>query len=210
MKLFYYEHCPFCIRVLMLIHFKNLSVEKIVLLNDDEETPIAMIGKKMLPVLQKDNGDYLPESLDILQYLDHLDESILPAHNEPEVIVKWLNEAKPYLNQLTRPRMIHYPFKEFATPSARHYFELKKSEQIGSFSKLITQTEEILRKFQPILNKINDQARDMTNKDLTWEDIYLFPYLLSLTLVQELQWPHIIKEYLDSKCDLFRIPLYTL
>ena len=209
MKLFYYEHCPFCIRVLMLIYFKNINVEKIVLLNDDEETPVAMIGKKMLPVLQKDNGEYLPESLDIIGYIDNLHESILPPHDEPDFIVAWLNEAKPCLNQLARPRMIHYPFKEFSTPSARDYFERKKSEQIGSFPKLIAQTEEILLKFQPILNKISDLVSDMTNTSLTWEDIYLFPYLLSLTLVPEFPWPHAIKKYLDMKCDLLGIPAYT-
>jgi glutaredoxin 2 len=193
----------------MLIHFKNLNIEKVVLLNDDEKTPISMIGKKMLPILQKNNNEYLPESLDIVQYLDQLDESILPIHSEPTRILKWLDQAKPYLNQLVRPRMIYYPFKEFETQSARDYFERKKSETIGSFAQLIDQTKEILETFQPILNHISDPVFDITNNHLSWEDIYLFPHLLSLTLVPGVRWPLVIEKYLHTKCNLFDIAPYT-
>lgn len=54
--------------------FKKLAVEQIVLFDDDIETPTKMIGRKMLPILQKDDGSYLPESLDIVHYVDSINE----------------------------------------------------------------------------------------------------------------------------------------
>ncbi len=53
MKLYIYDHCPFCVKARMIFGLKNLPVERITLLNDDEATPTKMIGKKMAPILQK-------------------------------------------------------------------------------------------------------------------------------------------------------------
>ena len=41
-----YDHCPFCVRARMIFGLKNLPVELIVLANDDEATPIGLVGKK--------------------------------------------------------------------------------------------------------------------------------------------------------------------
>ena len=36
MKLYVYDHCPFCVRACMIFGLKNLPVELVVLANDDE------------------------------------------------------------------------------------------------------------------------------------------------------------------------------
>ena len=36
MKLYVYDHCPFCVRGRMIFGLKNLPVELVVLANDDE------------------------------------------------------------------------------------------------------------------------------------------------------------------------------
>ena len=46
MKLYIYDHCPFCVRARMIFGLRGLPVEEAVLLNDDEAAPIAMIGAK--------------------------------------------------------------------------------------------------------------------------------------------------------------------
>ncbi|APC11800.1 Glutaredoxin-2 [Providencia rettgeri] len=46
MKLYVYDHCPFCVRARMIFGLKKLAVEQVFLLDDDKETPISMIGKK--------------------------------------------------------------------------------------------------------------------------------------------------------------------
>ena len=46
MKLYIYDHCPFCVKARMIFGLKNIPVELNVLLNDDEATPTRMIGQK--------------------------------------------------------------------------------------------------------------------------------------------------------------------
>ena len=49
MKLYHYDHCPFCVRARMIIGLRGLNVEQIPLANDDEATPIGLFGKKWCP-----------------------------------------------------------------------------------------------------------------------------------------------------------------
>lgn len=53
MKLYIYDHCPFCVRARMIFGLRDVAVEEVVLANDDEATPIGMIGSKQVPILQK-------------------------------------------------------------------------------------------------------------------------------------------------------------
>lgn len=53
MKLYIYDHCPFCLKARMIFGLKNLPVELIVMSNDDEATPTRMIGQKMAPIFAK-------------------------------------------------------------------------------------------------------------------------------------------------------------
>lgn len=77
MKLFVYEHCPYCVKARMIFGLKNLPVEVKALLNDDEKTPTSMVGKKVVPILQKQDGSFMPESMDIVQYIDNSDHKPL-------------------------------------------------------------------------------------------------------------------------------------
>ena len=63
MKLYIYDHCPFCVRARMIFGLRGVAVEEVILQNDDEETPIRMIGAKQVPILQKDDGSFMGESL---------------------------------------------------------------------------------------------------------------------------------------------------
>ncbi len=55
MKLYIYDHCPYCLKARMIFGLKNIPVELHVLLNDDAETPTRMVGQKQVPILQKDD-----------------------------------------------------------------------------------------------------------------------------------------------------------
>ena len=58
MKLYIYDHCPYCLKARMIFGLKNIPVELHVLLNDDAETPTRMVGQKQVPILQKDDSRY--------------------------------------------------------------------------------------------------------------------------------------------------------
>lgn len=42
MELYAFDHCPFCVRVRIIIGLKKLPIEIKYLLQDDEETPIRL------------------------------------------------------------------------------------------------------------------------------------------------------------------------
>lgn len=66
MRLFIYDHCPYCVRARMAFGMKNIPVDVSVLSNDDETTPISMIGIKACPILQKPDGSFMAESMDMV------------------------------------------------------------------------------------------------------------------------------------------------
>ena len=50
MKLYIYDHCPFCVRARMAAGLRGLAVEQVILANDDEDNPIRMIGAKQVTI----------------------------------------------------------------------------------------------------------------------------------------------------------------
>nr|MBA2816693.1 ribosomal-protein-S5-alanine N-acetyltransferase [Candidatus Pantoea persica] len=126
MKLYIYDHCPFYVKARMIFGLKNLPVELVVMLNDDEATPKKLIGQKMAPVLQKDDGSAMAESLSIVRFIDKSDgEPLLTGKTNP-AITDWLRRVNGYVNKLLPPRIADAAFAEFATPQARDYFAAKK------------------------------------------------------------------------------------
>ena len=101
--------------------------------NDDEATPIRMIGAKQLPILEKDDGTFMGESLDIVRHIDEtagkgrLKEAVRPE------IQAWLDKVGQYANKLIQPRDVLAGFPEFATPSAVAYFTERKQKLIRGF-----------------------------------------------------------------------------
>lgn len=211
MKLYIYDHCPFCVKARMIFGLKNIPVELNVLLNDDEETPTRMIGQKMAPILQKDDSRYLPESLDIVYYVDKLDGKPLLTGKRNPAIETWLRKVNGYVNRLLLPRVAKAPFDEFATPQARAYFVKKKEASIGPF-------EEHLSHSAGLIKNINDDLRDLdklikqpnaVNGELSEDDIHLFPLLRNLTLVAGVEYPTRVADYRDNMAKQTQVNLLS-
>ena len=111
-------------------------------LNDDVDGPTALIGTKMVPILAKDDGTYMAESLDIVTFIDqNFGEPVLaPSANRPE-LTDWLANAA--LNPLTMPRWVQAPLAEFATAGGVGYFTEKKEESIGPFAEHLANSAEL-------------------------------------------------------------------
>jgi len=125
MKLYIYDHCPFCVRARMIFGIQQIPVEQIILANDDEATPIRLIGAKQVPILQKPDGSYMGESLDIVRHINAQASQPISETIRPE-IQAWADKVGEYYNQLLFPRSIQLGLPEFATPSAVVYFIRKK------------------------------------------------------------------------------------
>jgi glutaredoxin 2 len=169
-----------------MLHLAKLPFENIVLLNDDEGTPIKMIGKKQLPILQKENGEYISESLDIVEFLDK-NLNILGGKRDANIEL-WTNDSSNYLFKLIFPRVVKIGLPEFATESAIKYFQERKEALIGmTFEEALKETDELkmeaeyhLKLLSPLLQKLPS----LKNKDFSLDDIILFPIFFICKTIQ--------------------------
>ena len=211
MKLYIYDHCPFCVKARMIFGLKNVPVELNVLLNDDEATPTKMIGKKMAPILQKDDSRYLPESMDIVHYIDRLDGKPLLTGATNAAIGEWLRHVQAYTQNLIIPRVAKAPFDEFATPEARAYFVKKKEAMIGPFEEHLSHSPGLIKKISDDLRKLDKLIvqPNAVNGELSEDDIHLFPLLRSLSLVAGIEYPSRVRDYRDNMAKQTQINLLS-
>jgi len=210
-KLYIYDHCPYCVKARMIFGLKNVPVELVVLLNDDEATPTKMIGKKMAPILQKDDSRYLPESMDIVHYIDKLDGKPLLTGQANAAIGEWLRHVQSYSQHLLIPRIAKAPFDEFATPEARAYFVKKKEALIGPFAEHLAHSAGLIKKISDDLRKLDKLIvqPNAVNGELSEDDINLFPLLRSLTLVAGVEYPSRVRDYRDNMAKQTQINLLS-
>ncbi|HDR1011117.1 GrxB family glutaredoxin [Pasteurella multocida] len=211
MELYVYDHCPYCVRAMMIFGLKNIPFKKHVLLNDDEETPIRLVGKKMVPILVKEDGTAMPESLDIVKYIDaHYGEAILQTAVRPE-IETLLAEITSYSNYLLMPRFVKLDLAEFATQSAIDYFTKKKTDYVGDFTQHFNNTPTYLARLTQDLEKLSALVMGETslNQHLSFEDILVFPLLRNLTCVKGLRFPARLEKYIKRLSELSKVELYT-
>ena len=214
MKLYIYDHCPFCVRARMIFGLRNVPVEEIVLLNDDEATPIRLIGAKQVPILQKPDGSHMGESLDIVRYVDEfagqarLDETIRPA------VQAWFDQASQPCNHLVMPRDVRLepPLPEFATAEAIAYFVQKKEQNIGSFEQNLAETHTYLERIHlalPELAALLGGQPYLNGSAPGMEDIIIFPVLRNLTLVKGIAFPAKLQAYIERLSAESKVPLYS-
>jgi len=56
MRLYLFEHCSLCFRVRMIAALKRMHLQETVVLEDDSETMVSLVGKRQVPILVKDDG----------------------------------------------------------------------------------------------------------------------------------------------------------
>lgn len=196
MKLYQYLHCPYCLRARMTANYMNVALEYVYLLNDDEATCYQLINAKMVPILQFDDGSAMGESLDIVNKLLELGDSskfVSPAKHT-DAINQFLDASRTEYNRLYFPRNVLVDLPEFATQSARDYFQHKKEKQIGiSFAEAISQTPDLLDQLHQTFNVLPAMT---LGEQLSMDDILLYPFLRNLTLVKGINFPVALKLYI--------------
>lgn len=191
MKLYVYDHCPFCVRSRMIFGLKDVACEIVTLRNDDEETPTRLIGKKMLPVLVTESNEAIGESLDIVNYIDATYDSPILTGSENSAVESWIDDASKLIYQLAIPRWASSDFEEFREEEARQYFTDKKEAVFGPFPALLEQTDVLVAGINEKLATL-ETLLSVSNTDsekLSLTDIRLFPLLRSLSIVKGIYWP---------------------
>lgn len=210
MKLYSYDHCPFCVRARMILGFHNIAFEHIILANDDEETPIRLIDKKMLPILVKADGSAMAESMDIVRFIDAQSEQALLKQAPRPQVQAWLENIGAYYNHLVMPRITRIGLAEFADDSAIAYFTRKKTEFIGDFAQNLADSALYIEKASADLAALDQLlvSREGMNGNIDEEDFYIFPILRSLSVVKNLSFPERVQGYMQNISEKTAIPLF--
>lgn len=197
--LYYYEHCPYCLRVLTLVDMAKITIQREILLNDDEQTPIEMIGQKMLPILQTAPKTYLPESLDIMRYLSETYDFPLVQNSEWEAqVTEFLSENRDAIYGLTMPRWIQQPFAEFATPTAIDYFVKKKTATIGDFAAALSNTDALTASLNNGLQAAEELFIRLQNQPQSYAAILLFAGLYGVRCVDGFAWTAAAQHFMQK------------
>ena len=85
MRLYLFEHCSICFRVRMAAALKHLHLQETVLLEDDSQTMIKLVGKRVVPILVKDDGRPMLESMDMVAHIDAIGSRSLSADSAPNL-----------------------------------------------------------------------------------------------------------------------------
>lgn len=212
-RLFIYDHCPYCVKARMIFGLKNQALENIILLNDDEKKPISMIGQKMAPILEKENGEFMPESLDIIKYIDNKTTPPLVAWEEDSALMDRLHQAREDYYSLAMPRWVQSGMEEFKTESARRYFQNKKEQMIGSFSSALEQTERFKENISKMLESLAKQIPSSyewcKGSQISLNDFHLFAFLRGLSIVKDLSFPEVLQKYAERTAQKTKVPLNT-
>lgn len=212
-RIYIYDHCPFCVRATMVAGYKDIDYKLEVLLNDDEQSCYDLIGKKMLPVLQK--GDLvMGESLDICQKLDEIGDPTRIIERRTELSDQVEAVLAPVARErlaLNFPRIINIGLPEFATESAREYYRGKKEQIIKeSFEQALAKTEQYANSVAEALAALPHLTRPSErNGRLSWDDVFIYPHLRSLTVAKGLVIPDSVNTYLKEVAELTGGDLFT-
>lgn len=194
MKLHIYEHCPFCCRALMIRGLKRLDLPVAVIMEGDAETPTRMIGKKMVPILEKPDGTCMGESLDIVRYLDAaFPPPVITAPPLPAVD-DWCRQASGTIFKLCVPRFTRAEFAELATPEARAAYTERETRAFGDLPALLDATPALLAELAPRLEAL-EAIVPAAEAAIGESDFQLLPLLRSLRIVRGLTFGPKVQAY---------------
>ena len=227
-----YDHCPFSVRVRMALGLKNVKHSLYFMANDDVKTPTDLVGKKIAPILQWEDI-IMPESLDIVRYLDQDDRlgptgMIAPFTGRQDLKV-WQIGVKDLLRNLLTPRYVATGLlPEFQQMDSRLFYIKKRA--LPRFSKEewdLMSTEEQVKHYEDFLVRpaaaeeiaeLNRQLVVLNNSiycreycsegGLSYDDIDLFPRLRFITLIKGVEWPAKLRSYIDYFSVRADIPLF--
>jgi glutaredoxin 2 len=152
-RLYLFEHCSLCFRVRMIAALKHMHLQETVVLDDDSETMTALAGKRVVPILVKDDGKPMLESMDMVVYLESLGEPVLTGPQRSQVGA-WADKVLTKLSPLTWPRYPLLGLPEFGTVAALDHYLLRKRNAIGDFIELRANTRQYINNLMPDLDEL--------------------------------------------------------
>ena len=183
----------------MIAALKRLHLQETVVLDDDSETMIRLVGKRVIPILVKDDGSPMLESMDMVDYVDGIGERVLigPERND---VRAWAERVLGKLPPLTQPRYPLLGLPEFASVAALDHYHLRKRKTLGDFVELRASTRQYISKLLPDLEELDSliQSPLAINGKLSLDDIRVLPLLRSAAVVKGLRFPSKVRDYFET------------
>ena len=199
MRLYLFEHCSICFRVRMAAALKRLHLQETVLLEDDSETMINLIGKRVVPILVKDDGQPMLESMDMVAHVDGIGTPVLTGPQRSEMAT-WASATADQTAPLTWPRYPLLGLPEFGTIAAHDHYVVRKRKSLGDLVELRARTRELIDTLMPDLEKLDTMIESpaAVNGTLSLDDIRVLPLLRSAAVVKGLRFPHKVRDYFET------------
>ena len=199
MKLYMFEHCSLCFRVRMAAALKRMHLQEACVLDDDTETMVGLVGKRQIPILVKDGGEPMLESMDMVKFIDSIGAPVFSGPERSD-IVAWAEQVVPKTTPLTWPRYPLLPLPEFATVAALDHYNLRKRKVMGDFVELRANTRRFINDLMPDLDLLDRliESPHAINGTLSMDDVRVLPLLRSMAVVKGLRLPPKVGEYFET------------
>ncbi len=199
MRLYLFEHCSLCFRVRMTAALKRRHLAESVVLDDDSATLIDLAGKRVIPILVKDDGAPMLESMDMVAHIESLGAPVLTGPERGD-IAAWAERAVEKTAPLTMPRYPLLPLPEFATAAARDHYIMRKHKTYGDFTALRARTREQIDALMPELETLDRliESPDAVNGALSRDDVRVLPLLRAAAVVKGLRFPRKVRDYFET------------
>ncbi|WP_394521346.1 glutaredoxin [Pantoea sp. SGAir0184] len=192
MKLYIYDHCPFCTRVRMAFAIKKEPITLSIIMEGDEDTPLRLVGKKVVPILEKEDGSHMAESLDIVRYMDGAHTPAFSGQIDQK-IESWINDVWSVALKLFIPRFTEADFPELSTPGAREAYRRREEKAFGDLTALTARTSALCNEMLTKLYDLVPLVESRHHIDIS--DIVLWPLLRCLSIVKTLYFPPAVRDY---------------
>jgi len=213
-RVYVYDHCPYCVRVRYALGMKNIKHQLVWLLNDDKDTPTALVGKKVVPIFQM-GDEIMKESMDIVRRVDG-DPQFGPVHMfGPETgrFQGWFSANADPLRRLLRTRHVLAPLPEFSFKDGRNAFIANHplpepsdyAENLANSAELVQQVQRAMPELESLIFSPEHASAD----GLSYDDVDLFARLRSFTIIRDLHLPPKVSAYVEHMARTADIPLYT-
>jgi glutaredoxin 2 len=183
----------------MTAALKRLHLQETVVLDDDTDTMLGVVGKRVIPILVKDDGRPMLESMDMVSYVDGIGESVLAGPQRPEVAA-WAEQVVDKTAPLTMPRYPLLGLPEFGTMAALDHYNLRKRKAFGDFVELRAKTRQYIGELFPYLERLDHLIENSTaiNGRLSLDDVRVLPLLRSVAVVKGLRFPLKVRDYFEA------------
>ena len=183
----------------MIAALKGLNLQETVVLDDDSDTMVELVGKRVIPILVKDDGEPMLESMDMVAHIDGFGERILTGPERREIAV-WAENVVAKTAPLTMPRYPLLNLPEFGTVAALDHYLVRKRKGFGDFVELRANTRLLLKDLMLDLEELDRliESRSAVNGALSLDDIRVLPLLRSAAVVKGLRFPDKVRDYFET------------